>query len=53
MKEFGDIVRENVKRLQAYSCARAEFEGTNVALLDANENPFVYGTGRTVAFRIR
>ena len=40
MKEFGDIVRENVKRLQAYSCARAEFEGTNVALLDANENPF-------------
>ena len=40
MKEFGDIVRENVKGLQAYSCARAEFEGTNVALLDANENPF-------------
>ena len=40
MKEFGDIVRENVKGLQAYSCARAEFEGTNVTLLDANENPF-------------
>ena len=38
MKEFGDIVRE--KGLQAYSCARAEFEGTNVTLLDANENPF-------------
>ena len=40
MKEFGDIVRENVKGLQADSCARAEFEGTNVTLLDANENPF-------------
>ena len=40
MKEFGDMVRENVKGLQAYSCARAEFEGTNVTLLDANENPF-------------
>ena len=40
MKEFGDIVRETVKGLQAYSCARAEFEGTNVTLLDANENPF-------------
>ena len=34
------MVRENVKGLQAYSCARAEFEGTNVTLLDANENPF-------------
>ena len=40
MKEFGDMVRENVKGVQAYSCARAEFEGTNVTLLDANENPF-------------
>ncbi|MEI3419905.1 MAG: hypothetical protein V8R91_01930 [Butyricimonas faecihominis] len=39
MKEFGDIVRENVKGLQAYSCARAEFEGTNVTLLDANGEP--------------
>ncbi|MDY5489492.1 MAG: aminotransferase class I/II-fold pyridoxal phosphate-dependent enzyme [Butyricimonas virosa] len=40
MKALGDIVRENIKGLQAYSCARAEFEGTDVALLDANENPF-------------
>ena len=40
MKALGDIVRENIKGLQAYSCARAEFEGTDVTLLDANENPF-------------
>ena len=40
MKALGDIVRVNIKGLQAYSCARAEFEGTDVTLLDANENPF-------------
>ena len=40
MREFRDIVRENIRELQAYSCARQEFEGTGVTLLDANENPF-------------
>lgn len=43
MKEFGDIVRENVKGLQAYSCARAEFEGTNVTLLDGEREPVRVG----------
>lgn len=33
------LVRDNVRALQAYSCAREEFEGRDAVLLDANENP--------------
>jgi len=34
------LVRENVKSLIPYSCARDEFLGKNGIFLDANENPF-------------
>lgn len=43
---FENIVRGNIKELQAYSCAREEFDGTGVVLLDANENPFDTGFNR-------
>ena len=43
MKEFGDIVRENVKGLQAYSCARAEFEGTNSDIAGCKREPVRIG----------
>lgn len=39
--EFESLVRDNIRELQAYSCAREEFEGTDAVLLDANENPYV------------
>lgn len=38
--EFENLVRENIRELEAYSCARGEFEGAGTVLLDANENPF-------------
>ena len=38
--EFENLVRENIRELEAYSCARREFEGAGAVLLDANENPF-------------
>jgi histidinol-phosphate aminotransferase len=34
------IVRENVKTLTPYSCARDEYQGDEGIFLDANENPF-------------
>jgi histidinol-phosphate aminotransferase len=34
------IVRENVKTLTPYSCARDEYQGNEGIFLDANENPF-------------
>lgn len=43
---FENIVRDNIKELQAYSCAREEFDGVGVVLLDANENPFDTGYNR-------
>lgn len=46
MMDFAKIVRDNIKGLQGYSCAREEFEGTGVMLLDANENPFESGYNR-------
>lgn len=44
--DFRKIVRDNIRGLQGYSCAREEFEGTGVVLLDANENPFESGYNR-------
>lgn len=35
-----DLVRENIKTLEAYSSARDEFQGNDAVFLDANENPF-------------
>ncbi len=35
-----DLLRENIKNLQPYSCARDEFKGEASIYLDANENPF-------------
>lgn len=35
-----DLLRENIKNLQPYSCARDEFKGEASVYLDANENPF-------------
>ncbi|MBC5621809.1 histidinol-phosphate transaminase [Butyricimonas sp. NSJ-56] len=44
--EFENLVRENIRELEAYSCARGEFEGAGAVLLDANENPFASGYNR-------
>lgn len=35
-----DLLRENIKNLKPYSCARDEFKGNASVYLDANENPF-------------
>jgi histidinol-phosphate aminotransferase len=40
MAGLDSLVRENVKSLIPYSCARDEFQGKNGIFLDANENPF-------------
>jgi histidinol-phosphate aminotransferase len=40
MFDIEKIVRENVKSLVPYSCARDEFTGTEGTFLDANENPY-------------
>lgn len=37
---FNSLIRENIKRLIPYSCARDEFEAETATLLDANENPY-------------
>ncbi len=37
---LNELLRENIKNLQAYSCARDEFKGEASVYLDANENPF-------------
>lgn len=42
MFDIDKLVRENVRTLIPYSCARNEFQGTEGVFLDANENP--YGT---------
>jgi histidinol-phosphate aminotransferase len=42
MIELNKLVRENVKKLIPYSCARDEFKGKTGIFMDANENP--YGT---------
>jgi histidinol-phosphate aminotransferase len=40
MTDIYKLVRENVKALVPYSCARDEFRGKNGVFLDANENPY-------------
>jgi histidinol-phosphate aminotransferase len=42
MVDIDNLVRENVRRLTPYSCARDEFKGKKGVFMDANENP--YGT---------
>jgi len=44
--ELDNIVRNNVKSLQAYSSARDEFQGEAKVFLDANESPFNTGLNR-------
>lgn len=45
---INNLVRENIKNLEAYSSARNEFKGLidDVVFLDANENPFENGVNR-------
>lgn len=40
MVDINKLVRENVKALIPYSCARDEFTGKDGIFLDANENPY-------------
>jgi histidinol-phosphate aminotransferase len=40
MNDIKYLVRKNILSLVPYSCARDEFSGEDVILLDANENPF-------------
>jgi histidinol-phosphate aminotransferase len=40
MIDVRNLVRENVKSLVPYSCARDEFQGSEGIFMDANENPF-------------
>ncbi len=40
MFDIDQIVRDNVRSLVPYSCARDEFTGSEGTFLDANENPF-------------
>ena len=38
--ELNKLLRENIRQLQPYSCARDEFKGEASVYLDANENPY-------------
>ena len=42
MIDLNELVRENVKKLIPYSCARDEFKGKTGIFMDANENPYGY-----------
>ena len=44
--DINDIIRENIKALAPYSCARNEYEGEASVFLDANENPYDNGVNR-------
>lgn len=44
--EINDLIRENIKKLQPYSCARDEYSGESAIFLDANENPYDTGYNR-------
>jgi histidinol-phosphate aminotransferase len=46
--EIKDLIRENIKSLEAYSSARDEFKAmsSGVVFIDANENPFDTGLNR-------
>ena len=39
MTDISKLVRENIRNLKPYSCARTEFKGEASVFLDANENP--------------
>jgi len=38
--ELNKLLRENIKKLEPYACARNEFSGEARVFLDANENPY-------------
>jgi histidinol-phosphate aminotransferase len=40
MVNINELVRENVRNLKPYSCARDEFKGSTGVFMDANENPY-------------
>jgi histidinol-phosphate aminotransferase len=40
MVSINELVRENVRNLRPYSCARDEFKGSDGVFMDANENPY-------------
>ena len=40
MTDIHTLVRENVRKMTPYSCARDEFKGSSGIFLDANENPW-------------
>jgi len=40
MVDIDNLVRDNVKKLVPYSCARDEFKGKEGIFLDANESPY-------------
>jgi len=40
MINIQNLIRENIRQLEAYSSARDEYKGGDGILLDANENPF-------------
>ena len=40
MTDIDKLIRENVKALVPYSCARDDFKGREGIFLDANENPY-------------
>ena len=40
MIDLNKLVRENVKKLTPYSCARDDFKGKTGIFMDANENPY-------------
>lgn len=44
--EINSLIRENIKNLQPYSCARDEYSGDSATFLDANENPYDTGYNR-------
>ena len=46
MDQLQQLVRPNIRTLQAYSSARSEFKGQAEVFLDANENPFETGLNR-------
>lgn len=43
---INELVRENIRNMKPYSCARDEFKGNASVYLDANENPFNFPFNR-------
>ncbi|MDR2130403.1 MAG: histidinol-phosphate transaminase [Odoribacteraceae bacterium] len=44
--EIEQLIRDNIRVLKGYSCAREEFTGQGVTFLDANESPYDTGYNR-------